>query len=86
MERQVKTEEAVSIGGIVIVPVVEVHLGCRRVNGGLFFFGVKQPWALLIIMDGKRSALTPDGKELSLDEVLAKVSGPGCGLLSDQDG
>ncbi len=86
MERKVKTEAPVSVGGITIVPVVELRLGCRRASRRLFFSAVKQPRAVLITTDGRWRAFAPDGRELPLDEVLAEVSSSGSGLFSDEDG
>ncbi len=75
MEKKVRTEKAVSLGGITIMPVVEVCLNCRRLSGGLFFSAAKRPWAVLIIAGGERRAFNLAGKEVPFDEVLAKVPG-----------
>lgn len=80
-----RAEKAVSVGDITIVPVVEVRLNCRCVNGGLFFSGSKQPWAILVIAGGERRAFSPEGEEMPLAEVLAKVSETGYRLLLNED-
>lgn len=85
MERKVRAEKAVSIGDITIVPVVEVRLNYRRVSSGLFFSAVKQPWAVLLIAGGEKRAFSPEGKEMSFTEVLAKVSETGYRLLLNED-
>jgi len=65
----VKAEEAVSIGGMRLVPVVEVRLGCRHINGCAFFSAVKQPLAVILLSAETKKAFNLEGKEIPLDEV-----------------
>ncbi len=64
-----KVEEALSIGDMRLVPVVEVRLGCRHINGCAFFSAVKQPVAVVLLSAETKKAFNLEGKEIPLDEV-----------------
>lgn len=64
-----KAEKYLSIGDIRLVPVVEVRLGCRHINGCAFFSAVKQPVAVVLLSAETKKAFNLEGKEMPLDEV-----------------
>ncbi len=62
-----------TVAGVTLIPVTKVSLGCQRANGGLYFFGAKQPVAVVVVSPQAKRAFRITGEEVSLEELIKEA-------------
>jgi uncharacterized spore protein YtfJ len=59
----------VSVGGLTIIPVIQVLLNSWRGRRGASYFGSKQPIAVVIVSPAANIAFRITGEEVSIDKL-----------------
>jgi len=72
---EVGIESPVVVAGITLIPVVEVSLNYRDGHGGISFFGVRRPVAVVVVSPSAKRAFRITGEEVSLDQLIVEVPG-----------
>jgi len=76
MEKKETTiESPVVVGEVTLIPVAKTSLNYERSNGGIFFFGMKQPVAVVAISVAGKRAFRITGEEVSVEELIQEVPG-----------
>ena len=69
MEETITTGAAVKAAGRTLIPLVSVRLERRKIKGGFFISGHKQPLAIIIVTPSAKRVFKLDGQEISLAEL-----------------
>ena len=64
-----------TVAGVTLIPVTKVSLGCQRASGGLYFFGAKQPVAVVVVSRSAKRAFRISGEEFSLEQLIKEAPG-----------
>ena len=72
-KEEVVIETPVTVGGVTLIPLVRVSLNCWHGNGGVSYFGVKQPIDVVVISPSEKRAFRITGEEVSLDRLILEV-------------
>ena len=76
MEKKETTiDSPVGVGEVTLIPVAKTLLNYERSNGGIFFFGMKQPVAVVVISVSGKRAFRITGEEVSVEEPIQEVPG-----------
>ena len=74
MERKaLAIDNPVTVAGVTLIPVARVSLNCQCSNGGISFFGVKQPVSVVIASQLAKRAFRITGEEVPLDQFIQEV-------------
>lgn len=74
-KKEVTIESPVGVGEVTLIPVAKTSLNYERSNGGIFFFGMKQPVAVVAISVSGKRAFRITGEEVSVEELIQEVPG-----------
>jgi hypothetical protein len=74
-KKEVTIESPVAVGEVTLVPIARLSLNYERSNGGIFFFGMKQPVAVVAISVSGKRAFRVTGEEVSVEELIQEVPG-----------
>ena len=76
MEKKETTiDSRVAVGGVTLIPVAKTSLDYERSNSRIFFFGMKQPVAVVAISVWGKRAFRITGEEVSVEELIQEVPG-----------
>jgi uncharacterized spore protein YtfJ len=76
MEKKETTiDSPVVVGEVTLVPIARLSLNYERSNGGIFFFGMKQPLAVVVISVSGKRAFRITGEEVSVQELIQELPG-----------
>lgn len=67
--------EPVTIQGVTLIPVASTSLNYWRSNRGISFWGIKQPFRVVVVSPSGKRAFRISGEEVSLDELIQEVPG-----------
>lgn len=74
-KKEVGIGNPVAIAGVTLIPVTKVSLNYWRSNGGISFFGSKQPFSVIVVSPSEKRAFRITGEEVSLDQLIQEVPG-----------
>ena len=74
-KKEVGIGNPVVVAGVTLIPIAKVSLNYWHSNGGISFFGVKQPFAVVVVSPSAKRAFRITGKEVSLDQLIQEVPG-----------
>jgi len=74
-KKEVTIESPVAVGEVTLVPIAKTSLNYEQSNGGIFFFGMKQPVAVVAISVSGKRAFRITGEEVSVEELIQEVPG-----------
>ena len=74
-EPEVIVDSSVAVGGVTVIPVVEVSLSHWRVKGGFAFYGAKRPVGLVVVSPAGKKAFRITGEEVALETLVQEVTG-----------
>lgn len=63
----------VAVAGVTLIPVTEVLLNYWHGNGGISFFGVKQPIGVVVVSQSTKRAFRVSGEEVPLDQLIQEA-------------
>ena len=70
---EITSSEILQIGGLKIIPFIEMRLRYSHNDNRFSFFGSKCPIAILIVTEQGNTAFNIDGKEMPLAELAEKT-------------
>ena len=74
-KKEIGIDNPVAVAGVTLVPVVQISLDYRQVNGGSSFFATKQPIGIVATSPSGKKAFLMSGEEVSLDHLSQEVPG-----------
>ena len=74
-KKEVTIENPVAVRGVTLIPIAKVSLNYRDGNGGISFFGVKQPVSVVVVSPSAKRAFRITGEEVLLDQLIQEVPG-----------
>lgn len=74
-KKEIRIDNPVAVAGITLIPVTKVSLNYWSGNGGISFFGVKQPASVVVVSPSAKRAFRITGEEVSLDQLIQEVPG-----------
>lgn len=72
-KKEVGLDNHVVVAGVTLIPVTEVLLNYWHGNGGISFFGVKQPIGVVVVSQSTKRAFRVSGEEVPLDQLIQEV-------------
>ena len=69
-KKEVTIDNPVTVGGVTIIPIVQVSLNYEHSNSGIFLSSYKQPIAVVVISVSARKAFRITGEEVSIDQLI----------------
>ena len=69
-KKEIVVENPVAVGGLTIIPVVQVLRSFWQTEKGTSFFGIKRPVAVVVISPSARKAFRMTGEEVSVDQLV----------------
>lgn len=76
MEKKETTiDSPVGVGEVTLVPIARASVNYERGNGGILFFGMKQPLAVVVISVSGKRAFRITGEEVSVQELIQELPG-----------
>ena len=72
-KKQVVIDNPVAVAGVTLIPVIKVSLNYWRHNGGISFFGVKQPVNVVVVSPSAKRAFKITGEEVPLGQLIQEV-------------
>ena len=73
-KKEVTINNPIAIAGLTIIPVVHVSLNCWLHNGGGSFFGIKEPFAVIVVSPAAKRAFRITGEEVSIGQLVEEAS------------
>ncbi len=70
VKREAAIDNAVSVDGLTIIPVVEVSLGYLLFNNFATVYGFKEPVAFIIVSPAEKRAFRITGEEVSVEQLV----------------
>ncbi len=70
VKREPAIDNAVSVDGLTIIPVVEVSLGYLLYNNFATVYGSKEPVAFIIVSPTEKRAFRITGEEVSIEQLV----------------
>ena len=74
-KKEVGIDNPVAVAGVTLIPIVKVSLNYWRGNSGVSFFGVKQPFGVVVVSPSAKRAFRITGEEVPLDQLIQEVPG-----------
>ncbi len=74
-KKEVEIGNPVVIAGVTLIPVVSTSLNYWRSNRGISFWGIKQPFRVVVVSPSGKRAFRISGEEVSLDELIQEIPG-----------
>ena len=74
-KEEVEIGNPVTIGGVTLIPVVELSLTYRCSGGRFSCFGTKQPASIVVVSPSGKRAFSISGEEVPLDQFLKESPG-----------
>ena len=76
MEKEkVEIGNPVTIGGLTLIPVVELSLAYWCSGGRFSCFGAKQPTSIVVVSPSEKRAFRVSGEEVPLDQFIEEIPG-----------
>ncbi len=72
---EVSAGQPITVGEIMLLPIVRTSINCRNVNSGIVCFGSKNPIGIVIISPKWKSAINVAGEEVPIDQYTEQVAG-----------
>ena len=69
-KKEVDIGTPVVVAGVTLIPVTKVSQNYWQGNGGLSFFGVKQPIGVVVVSQSTKRAFRITGEEVPLDQLI----------------
>ena len=73
-KKEVTINTPIAIAGFTIIPVVHVSLNYWLHNGGASFFGIKEPFAVIVVSPAAKGAFRITGEKVSIDQLVEEAS------------
>ncbi len=75
-EEEVVIGDPVAMGGATLVPVARVSRHYRRgIGGSVWYMGIKQPLAVVVVTPSASRAFRTTGEEIPLDQLIQEFPG-----------
>ncbi len=74
-KKEVVIGNPVAVAGVTLIPLAKVSLNYWQGNGGISFFGVKQPFGVVVVSPSAKRAFRITGEEVPLDQLIQEVPG-----------
>ena len=74
-KKEVEISPPVTVAGVTLIPIAEVSLNYWRGSGGISFFGVKQPFGVVVVSPTVKTAFRVTGEEVPLAQLIEEVPG-----------
>ena len=71
-EKEVVIDNPVVIGEVTLVPIARVLVNYWHGKGGISFFSVKQPVAVIMVSPAMKRAFRVTGEEAPIDQLVAE--------------
>jgi uncharacterized spore protein YtfJ len=71
-EKEVVIDNPVVIGEVTLIPIARVLVHYWHGKGGISFFAVKQPVAVIVVSPPAKRAFRVTGEEVSIDQLVAE--------------
>ena len=68
--KEIKTERALSVSGVTLIPVVESGASGRGMDDVVFFTGFKRPLAIVAIIGGRKKVYRITGEEITVEQLV----------------
>ena len=74
-KKEVEIGNPVTIAGVTLIPVTKVSLNYWRSKDSISFFGIKQPFSVVVVSPSEKKAFRIRGEEVPLDQLIQEVPG-----------
>lgn len=74
-KKEVVIDNPVVIAGVTLLPLARVSMNYWHSNGGISFFGSKQPVSLVVVTPSGKRAFRITGEEISLEQLVRDFPG-----------
>lgn len=74
-KKRVTIDNPVAVAGVTLIPVAKVSLNYWHGDGGISFFGVKQPVDVVVVSPSAKRAFRITGEEVPLDQLIQEAPG-----------
>ena len=72
-KKEVTIGNPVSVSGLTLIPVVQVSLNYWHGSRGTSCFGIKRPFAVVVVSPSAKRAFRISGEEISIDQLLQET-------------
>lgn len=69
----IRVDDPIVLGGLTLIPVVEMSRHCWQLDSVTSVCGVKTPIAVIIVSPTCKSAYRTSGEDVSIDELIEEV-------------
>ena len=74
-KKEVEIGNPMTIGGITLIPVIELSLNYWRGGGRFAYFGIRQPVSIVVVSSSGKQAFRTSGEEVPLDQFIQETPG-----------
>ena len=74
-KKEVEIGNPMTIGGVTLIPVIELSLNYWHVGGRFSCFGIIQPVSVVVVSSSGKRAFRASGEEVSLDQLIQETPG-----------
>jgi hypothetical protein len=74
-KKEIEISHPVTAGGVTLIPITKTSLNFWYGKSGLAFFGVKQPFNVVVVSPSAKKAFGISGEEVRLDQLITEVPG-----------
>jgi uncharacterized spore protein YtfJ len=74
-KKEVEIGNPMTIGGVTLIPVIELSLNYWHGGGRFSCFGIKQPVSVVVVSSSGKRAFRASGEEVSLDQLIQETPG-----------
>ena len=74
-KKEVEIGNPMTIGGVTLIPVIELSLNYWHGGGRFSCFGIKQPVSVVVVSSSGKRAFRASGEEVPFDQFIQETPG-----------
>ena len=72
-KKEISIYDMITIKGFTFIPIIEVSLKYWYDKGKIYYFGLKQPFAIVIVTNLEKRAIGIDGIEIPISRLIQDI-------------